>query len=199
MSKFLVAIVFVASTLAVPASAQVLIETGALSSPKKPKDLGDIWDRAMKEPGAKPAKPAAKPAAKPVSTRAVAAPAKPTVLPETFSGNTEDAMSILDINADALTHFSAAIDAEVARRSNGTGLTKLQYDSVGAAAGGFTARQYWVFKARIRPFCEAIAAGQAPSDNLVLAYMPSEAAAIRPRCATLLPVLKLTPVIPLGK
>lgn len=98
MPKFLVAIVFVASTLAVPASAQVLIETGALSSPKKVKDLGDIWDRAMKEPGAKPA---AKPAAKPGAARAATVPAKPKVLPETFSGNTEDAMSILDINPDA--------------------------------------------------------------------------------------------------
>src|SRR6266851_2545483 len=100
MAKILLAIVFVASTLAVPASAQVLIETGALSSPKKPKDLGDIWDRAMKEPGAKPAaKPATK---KTASARPAAVPAKPRVLPETFSGNTEDAMSILDINPDAL-------------------------------------------------------------------------------------------------
>jgi hypothetical protein len=196
MPKFLVVIVLVASTLAAPASAQVLIETGVLSSPKKPKDLGDIWDRAMKEPGAKPA---AKPAAKTAAPRTPAAPAKPRVLPETFSGNTEDAMSILDINPDALTHFSAAIAAEVARRSAGTSLTALQYDSVGAAAGGFTPRQYFVLKARVRPFCEAIAAGQAPSDNLVLSYMPSEAAAIRPRCAALLPNLKLTPVIPLGK
>jgi hypothetical protein len=197
MRKSLLAIVFAACTLAVPASAQVLIETGALSSPKKPKDLGDIWDRAMKEPNG--SKPAAKPAAKTAATHAAAAPAKPRVLPDTFSGNTEDAMSILDINADALAHFSAAIAAEVARRSAGTPLTALQYDSVGAAAGGFTPRQYFVLKARVRPFCEAIAAGQPPSDNLVLSYMPSEAAAIRPRCATLLPNLKLTPVIPLGK
>jgi hypothetical protein len=200
MPKFLAAIVFVASILAVPASAQVLIETGALSSPKKVKDLGDIWDRAMKEPGAKPAAtPAAKTKAKTGVSHAAATPAKPRVLPETFSGNTEDAMSVLDINPDALTHFSAAIAAELARRGEGTALTKLQYDEVGATAGGFTPRQYFVLKARVRPFCEAIAAGQAPSDNLVLSYMPSEAAAMRPRCSAILPTLKLTPVIPLGK
>jgi hypothetical protein len=196
MPKFLAVIVFVASALAVPARAQVLIETGALSTPKKPKDLGDIWDKAMKEPGAKPA---AKPATNSAAAHPGAAPAKPRVLPETFSGNTEDPMSILDINPDALAHFSIAISAEVARRSAGTALTPLQYDTVGAAAGGFTARQYFVLKARIRPFCEAIAASQAPSDNLVLSYVPSEAAAMRPRCSTILPTLRLTPVIPLGK
>ena len=61
-------------------------------------------------------------------------------------------MSILDINPDALTHFSAAIAAEVARRGEGTALTRLQYDEVGATAGGFTPRQYFVLKARVRRF-----------------------------------------------
>jgi hypothetical protein len=202
MPKFLVAIVFVASTLATTASAQVIVEEGILAPKAKVKDpLSAKWDKAMGEPTA--GKPAATPAATTKTKTAVShsavTPAKPRVLPETFSGNTEDPMSILDINPDALTHFSAAIAAEVARRSSGTALTGLQYDAVGATAGGFTPRQYFVLKARIRPFCEAIAAGQAPSDNLVLSYMPSEAAAIRPRCATLLPNLKLTPVIPLGK
>ncbi len=202
MAKLLIAILFVSATLATTASAQVIVEEGILVPKIKAKDpLSAKWDKAMKDPTA--AKPAATPAAKTKATtgvsHAAAAPAKPRVLPETFSGNTEDPMSILDINADALTHFSAAIAAEVARRSAGTALTPLQYDEVGAAAGGFTPRQYFVLKARVRPFCEAIAAGQQPSDNLVLSYMASEAVAMRPRCPALLPNLKLTPVIPLGK
>jgi len=202
MRKMLIALLFVSATLATTASAQVIVEEGILAPKTKATDpLTAKWDKAMKDPAA--AKPAATPAGKTKMktsvSHATTTPAKPRVLPETFSGNTEDPMSILDINPDALTHFSAAIAAEVARRSAGTALTPLQYDAVGAGAGGFTPRQYFVLKARVRPFCEAIAAGQAPSDNLVLSYMPSEAAAIRPRCATLLPNLKLTPVIPLGK
>ena len=202
MVKILIALLFVSATLATTASAQVIVEEGILAPKTKARDpLSAKWDKAMKDPTtAKPtATPAAKTKAKTGVSHAAVTPAKPRVLPETFSGNTEDAMSILDINPDALTHFSAAIAAEVARRSAGTALTPLQYDAIGAAAGGFTSRQYFVLKARVRPFCEAIAAGQAPSDNLVLSYMPSEAAAIRPRCAALLPNLKLTPVIPLGK
>ena len=198
MGKLLIAILFAFATLATTASAQVIVEEGILVPKIKGTDpLSAKWDKAMKDPTA--AKPAANPKATTGVSHAAVTPAKPRVLPETFSGNTEDPMSMLDINPDALTHFSAAIAAEVARRTAGTLLTALQYDSVGAAAGGFTPRQYFVLKARVRPFCEAIAARQAPSDNLVLSYMPSEAAAIRPRCATLLPNLKLTPVIPLGK
>ena len=199
--EILTAVALLSAALATTASAQVIVEEGILAPKTKAKDpLSKIWDRAMKDPTAtKPAATPAKTKAKTGVSHAAATPAKPRVLPETFSGNTEDAMSILDINPDALTHFSAAIAAEVARRTGGTTLTALQYDEVGAAAGGFTPRQYFVLKARVRPFCEAVAAGQAPSDNLVLSYMPSEAAAIRPRCATLLPNLKLTPVIPLGK
>jgi hypothetical protein len=173
-----------AALVSTPARAQVLVETGILSSPKT-KDLGAIWDKALKDPtGAKP-KP------KPGAPRPASAPAKPPVLPDTFSGETEDPMSILDINADVLTRFSAALAAGTARRAEGPPLTRLKYDEVGAAAGGFTPRQYFVLKARVRPFCEAVAAGQPPSDNLTLSYMPTEAAAIRPRCPALLPALKL--------
>ena len=194
MGKLLIAILFSFATLATTASAQVIIEEGILVPKINAKDpLSAKWDKAMKDPTA------AKRPAKPPTKTAAGGPAKPRVLPETFSGNTEDPMSMLDINPDALTHFSAAIAAEVARRTAGTPLTPLQYDELAAVAGGFTPRQYFVLKARVRPFCEAIAAGQPPSDNLVLSYMLSEAAAMRPRCATLLPNLKLTPVIPLGK
>jgi hypothetical protein len=77
-------------------------------------------------------------------------------------------MSILHINADVLTRFSTALAAETGRRSEGAQLTRLKYDEHGATAGGFTPRQYFVLKARVRPFCEAIAAGQPPSNNLTL-------------------------------
>lgn len=182
--RILTAIVFVAATLvATPARTQVIVETGILSSPKA-RDLGAIFDKAAKEPTA--AKPKTKPRASPAS-----APAKPRVLPDSFSGETEDPMSILDINADVLTRLSAALAAETARRGQGALLTRLKYDEVGAASGGFTPRQYFVLKARVRPFCEAVAAGQAPSNTLTLSYMPTEMMAIRPRCCELLPALKL--------
>jgi hypothetical protein len=186
MARELPIVLVVAALMSTPARAQVIVETAILSSPKsKPKDLGAIWDKALKEPTGAKAK--AKPAAAPPAS----APAKPRVLPETFSGETEDPMSILDVNADVLTRFSVALAAETARRGEGAPLTRLKYDEVGAAAGGFTPRQYFVLKARVGPFCEAVAAGQPPSDNLTLSYMPTEAAAIRPRCSALLPALKL--------
>src|SRR5688572_14124825 len=180
---FTAIVVLVAAHVAIPARGQVLVETGVLSSPKI-KDLGAIFDKASGEPTA------AKPKTKPAASRPASTPAKPRVLPDSFSGETEDAMSILHINADILTRFSAALVAETARRSQGSPLTRLKYDEVGAAAGGFTPRQYFVLKARVRPFCEAIAAGQPPSNNLTLSYMPTEAAVIRPRCPSLLPALK---------
>ena len=161
----------------------MLVETGILSSPKV-KDLGAIFDKASKEP--KPAKPKTK-----AGVARTATPATPQVLPDSFSGETEDPMSILDINADVLTRFAAALAAETARRGQPPSLARLKYDEVGAAAGGFTPRQYFVLKARIRPFCEAAAAGQPPSNNLTLSYMPTEAMVIRPRCSELLPALKL--------
>ena len=177
------AIVLLAAALvSSPARAQVIIETGILSSPKI-KDLGAIFDKASGEPTAKPK-------TKPGAARPASTPAKPRVLPDSFSGETEDPMSILHINADVLTRFSTALAAEATRRSQGPPLTRLKYDEVGAAAGGFTPRQYFVLKARVRPFCEAIAAGQPPSNNLTLSYMPTEAAVIRPRCPSLLPPLK---------
>ncbi len=183
-SRILTAIVFAASALvAIPARTQVIVEAGILSSPKA-RDLGAIFDKASREP--KPAKPKTEAGVPPA-----AAPAKPRVLPDSFSGETEDPMSVLDINADVLMRFAAALAAETARRGQGTALTRLKYDDVGAAAGGFTPRQYFVLKARVRPFCEAVAAGQPPSNTLTLSYMPTEAMVIRPRCAELLPALKL--------
>ena len=162
-----------AALVSLPARAQVIVETGVLSSPKI-KDLGAIFDKASGEPTAKPK-------TKPGAPRPASTPAKPRVLPDSFSGETEDPMSILHINADVLTRFSSALAAP---------LTRSKYDEIGAAAGGFTPRQYFVLKARVRPFCEAIAAGQPPSNNLTLSYMPTEAAVIRPRCPALLPALK---------
>lgn len=183
-SRIGIAIAVAASLLvATPAKAQVIVETGILSSPKV-RDLGAIFDKASKEP--KPAKPKTKTGPSSAST-----PQRSKVLPDSFSGETEDPMSVLDINADVLTRFTSALAVETARRGQGPPLTRLKYDEVGAAAGGFTPRQYFVLKARVRPFCEAVAAGQPPSNTLTLSYMPTEAVVIRPRCADLLPTLKL--------
>lgn len=183
-SGILTAIVLAASALvATPARSQVIVEAGILSSPKA-RDLGAIFDKASKEP--KPAKPKTK-----AGVPRTATPAKPQILPDSFSGETEDPMSILDINADVMTRFATALAAESTRRGQGTPLSRLKYDEVGATAGGFTPRQYFVLKARVRPFCEAAAAGQPPSNNLTLSYMPTEAMVIRPRCTELLPALKL--------
>jgi hypothetical protein len=183
-SGILTATVFAACALvATPAKTQVIVETGILSSPKV-RDLGAIFDKASKEP--KPAKPKTK-----AGPARPATPAKPKVLPDSFSGETEDPMSVLDINPDVLTRFATALAAESARRRQGTPLTRLKYEEVGAAAGGFTPRQYFVLKARIRPFCEALAAGQPPSNTLTLSYMPTEAVVIRPHCTELLPALQL--------
>jgi len=174
---------FVAALAAFPVKAQVLVETGILSS-KKPKDLGAIWDRAMGDSATK--KPTAKTTA---VTTAATVPAKPKTLPETFSGETEDPMSILGIDTDVMTRFSTALSAETKLRAETPGLTRAKYEETVAPPVDFTPRQYWVLKERVRPFCEAIAAKQPPPDNLTLSYMPSEAMAIRPRCAELLPVL----------
>jgi len=183
-SGILTAVVFAVSALvATPAKTQVIVETGILSSPKA-KDLGAIFDKASREP--KPAKPKTKAGAPPAGV-----PPGPRVLPDSFSGETEDPMSILDINADVLTRFVAGLAAETARRGQAPQLTRLKYDEAGASAGGFTPRQYFVLKARVRPFCEAAAAGQPPSNTLTLSYMPTEAMVIRPRCPDLLPALKL--------
>jgi hypothetical protein len=187
MATLRIAVVLAAAALAAfPIQAQVLVETGILSSPKKPTDpINSKWDKAMGESGKKAA---------PKKTTVPPAPAastKPKVLPETFSGETEDPMSILGIDADVLTRFSTALAAESKRRSESPPLKRLQYEELVAPVGGFTPRQYWVLKERVRPFCEAIAANLPPSDNLTLSYMPSEAAAIRPRCAELLPALQL--------
>ena len=194
--KLLIAIALLIS-VAAPARGQVIVEEGLLVPKTKAKDpFTDKWDKAMKEPNG--TKPAAKPVTKSGATAAATAAAKPKVLPETFSGETEDPMAILGIDADVLTRFSTALSAETTQRTKDASMKAAQYDAVGATAGGFTPREYFVLKARVRPFCEAIAAGQAPSDNLTLSYMPSEAVSIKPRCAALLPLLKLTPVIPLG-
>ncbi len=183
--RILTAFVFAAAVfIATPARSQVIVETGILSSPKA-RDLGAIFDKASKEPT--PAKPKTK-AGRP--TAPAPAPAQLRALPDSFSGETEDPMAILDINADVLARFSAALAGETVRRCQGITLTRLSYDEAGAAAGGFTPRQYFVLKARVRPFCEAVAAGQPPSNTLTLSYMPTEAMVIRPQCPELLPALK---------
>jgi hypothetical protein len=174
--------------LSSPLHAQVLIETGRILSPKT-KDLGEIIDKAAKGPkAASGAQPRVETPAPPSHPGATAS--QPSALPDTFSSDTEDPASILDINVDVITRFSLGLTAETAKRDEGgTPLTRAKYDALGAAAGGFTPRQYFVLKARVKPFCDAVAAGQAPPDDLRFSYMPTEAMAIKPRCAALLPAL----------
>ncbi|HEY8166779.1 MAG TPA: hypothetical protein VIF83_14595 [Gemmatimonadaceae bacterium] len=172
--------------IAAPARAQILIETAKILTPKT-KDLGEIIDKATKGP-----KAAAQPRVEtPASGRPSATASRPTALPDTFSSDTEPPESILDINAEVLTRFSAALAAEGTKRDEGgTALTRGKYDAIGAEAGGFTSRQYFVLKARVRPFCDAVVAGQAPPNDLRFSYMPTESMAIKPRCAALAPALK---------
>jgi len=165
-----------------------LVETARILTPKT-KDLGAIIEKALEGPkrpsGAKPqVEPA--PHSKPTG-----ATSQPRALPETFSSETEDLASILEINVDVLTRFSAALAVETAKREDAKSpLTRAKYDSIGAEAGGFTPRQYFVLKARLRPFCEAVAAGLAPPDDLAFSYLATEAMAIKPRCSGLLPALQ---------
>ncbi len=178
-----------AALVSSPARGQVLVETARILTPKK-KDLGAIIDKAGKQPGsAQPRVETPSPQPQP----SVAA-SKPSVLPDIFNSDTEDPASILDINTDVMTRFSASLAAEVAKRADSQNpLTRASYDSIGAAAWAFTPRQYFVLKARVRPFCDAVAAGQPPPDDLRFSYMPLEAKAIKPRCAALLPALKVIP------
>lgn len=166
-----------------------LVETGRILTPKK-KDLGAIIE---KEIGKGPKGPSgAQPHVKRAPhSRPAGATSQPKALPDTFVSDTEDPASILDINVDVLTRFSAALAVETAKREDAKRpLTRARYESIGAEAGGFTPRQYFVLKARLRPFCEAVAAGRAPPDDLAFSYMPTEAMAIKPRCTGLLPALQ---------
>lgn len=191
-----------AALVSSPASGQEMVETAILS--KKTKDIGDMFDKAWKKAnGEKPQveSPAPRPKTAAGHARASAggakttvAASKPRVLPETFSSETEDPASILDISVDVMTRFSAAVAVEVARRADPQSkLTRDNFDEIGGSAGAFTPRQYFVLKARVRPFCDAVAAGQMPPNDLKLSYMPTEAMAITPRCAALLPTLKGIP------
>jgi hypothetical protein len=174
--------------VAPPARAQVLVETGVLS--KKTKDLGDMIDKAMKKPNGGEPK-VITPASK---SGASARTKKPSVLPDTYNPDTEPPENVLDINTDVMTRFSAALASEVARRAQDKKpLTRAAYDSVAATAGSFTPRQYFVLKARVRPFCDAIAAGQPAPNDLNFSYWPAESAAIRPHCAVVQPELKEIP------
>jgi hypothetical protein len=170
--------------------AQVLIETAKILTPKT-KDLGEIIDKAMKGP--KDAGAAQPRVETPAPQRQPSASAQPASAVDPFSSDTEDPASILEISVDVLTRFSTSLAAEAARRGDAQNpLAREKYNAVGAEAGGFTPRQYFVLKARATPFCEAIAARQAPPDDLRFSYLPTEAMALKPRCAALLPGLRLT-------
>ena len=181
------AILLLVALVASPSDAQ-LVETGRILTPKK-KDVGAIIEKTLNAPrgpsGARP-QPKAAQHSKPAGVRS-----QPRALPDTFINDAEDPASILDINAEVLSRFSAALAVENAKRGDAKiPLTRAGYDSIGAKAGGFTPRQYFVAKARLRPFCEAVAAGRAPPDDLTLSYMPTETMAIKPHCFELLPALQ---------
>jgi len=164
-----------------------LVETARILTPKT-KDLGAIIDEKIGKGPKGSDGTKSQPAA---HSKPAAATSPPRALPDTFSSDSEDPASILDINVDVLTRFSAALAIENAKREDTKNpQTRARYDSIGAAAGGFTPRQYFVLKARLRPFCEAVAAGRAPPDDLQFSYMPTEAMAIKPRCWGLLPALQ---------
>ena len=89
-----------------------LVETGIIHL--KTKDLGAIIEKAWKGPkGPNVAQPKAGPAP---HSKSAGATSRPRVLPDTFSSDTEDPASILDINVDVLTRFSAALAVETAKR-----------------------------------------------------------------------------------
>ena len=69
-------------------------------------------------------------------------------------------------------------------------LEQVEYEGVGAEAGGFTGIQYGMLKERIQPFCESAAKGGSGDASLV--FTDEEVAAIKPRCAALLPAIKKT-------
>jgi hypothetical protein len=183
------ALVLAFTTIGVsPARAQVLVETGVIS--KKTKDLGDMIDKAWKEPkpdgGAQPKVTTAPKAGK----KTVATSSRPKVLPDVFDPDTEDPTNVLDISADVMTRFLTALRAEVASRGDQkTAVSVAKSQTSGAEVGGFTPRQYLVLKARVRPFCDAIGAGQPPPNTLQLSYMPTEVTAIKSRCPDILPLL----------
>jgi hypothetical protein len=180
----LLLIVFGSST----AKAQVLIETGRILSPKT-KDLGEILDKAAKGPKTiSGVESASEPSAS--KGRASSVPRKPVDPLAPFSTDGEDPASVLDINADVLTRFSTSLSAEAAKREQGAKVTPKQSNAAGAEAGAFTARQYFVLKARVSPYCEAAAAGRKALEELTLPYLPTETMAIKPRCAELLPLMR---------
>ena len=164
-----------------------LVETGIIL--KKSKDLGAIIEKGTKDPKVPSgAQPQTEPAPR---SNPAGATSQPRSLSDSFSSETEDIASVLEITPDVLARFSAALAVETTKRDDAKNpLTRAKYDSIGASAGGFTPRQYFVLKARLRPFCEAVAAGQAPPDNLTLSYLATEAMAIKPHCSALLPELQ---------
>ncbi|MEO8193446.1 MAG: hypothetical protein ABI681_06315 [Gemmatimonadales bacterium] len=168
-----------------PASAQIA-DLGRIIA-KKDKDAAAAVEKAGQSSTSKPAaKPRAKPRPKPAA-----------LTTQEFSPDNEDPMSILDINSEVLQRFTAALAAESAKHDEAGKLTAARYNEAGADAGEFTPRQYFVLKARVGPLCDAFAKGAERPDDSRLAYMPSEADAIKPRCAVLMPALiKVAPSVP---
>jgi coproporphyrinogen III oxidase-like Fe-S oxidoreductase len=71
-------------------------------------------------------------------------------------------------------------------------MTDVQYEGIGAAAGGFTQPQYSMLKERIAPYCQAIAKGGSAPADARLVYTDDEIQAMKPRCSALLVAIKKT-------
>jgi hypothetical protein len=69
-------------------------------------------------------------------------------------------------------------------------MTPIQYEAVGAEAGGFTQPQYGLLKEQFAPFCSAAAKGEGLPPNSTLVFTEDEMTAMRPRCTALLASLK---------
>lgn len=165
------------SAISSPAGAQIA-DLGKIIA-KKDRDAGAAVENAGKSSGTR--KRAARPKA--------AARAKAPQTGE-YSPDTEDPASVLDITPEVMTRFAAGVAAETAKRKeSGARLTAARYDQAGATAGQFTARQYFVLKQRVTPFCQAVSKGAERPADTRLAYMPSEAIAITPNCRSLYPLL----------
>jgi hypothetical protein len=147
----------------------------------KDKQAAEAVEKAGKSQGKRQGKkkPRAKPAARSEVSR------------DSATGVIDDPTVVLDITPDVLARFAAGLEAEAQKREQPVkGMTPAKFETAGAEAGGFTRAQYSMLKERVVPFCDAVIKGLDRPDDYRLAYMPTEMAAIKPRCPALVPALQ---------
>jgi len=148
---------------------------------KKDKDAAEAVEKAGKSPRKSPGK--TKPRAKPAG--------KSEVSRDAATGVIDDPIVVLDITPDVLSRFATALEVEAQKREQpAKGTTPEKIETAGAEAGAFTRPQYAMLKERVTPFCEAVGKGLDRPDDYRLAYMPTEMAAIKPRCPALMSALQ---------